>query len=515
MPVGALSLYVVVAISGGAVLALEMLGTRVLGPFYGVSLFLWSALISVTLAALSVGYALGGRWADRGPRASRLGVLLAAAGAWCLIVPYATRPVLLLTEGLGLRAAVLVAAFVLFAPPLTLLGMVSPYAIRLKASSLQEVGRTAGDLYAISTLASVAAAVCTGFFLIPSFGVQRLVTAVGIALFAAAGIALRGAQRKPAVAALLLIPILAGSVLAARFPAAAAAPERGLLTVEHSPYAELRVVDRDGARYLLIDGGVHTIMVPDSWITLHPYAVVVDVAKHFFQDPGRMLLVGLGGGSVVKSFARDGWDIDAVEIDAAVTRLARTYFGLGQTEARVHHADGRSFVRRHAGVGYDLVVLDAFGSSSIPFHLVTREAFGELAACLAQDGVAVLNVETVGWDDPLVAAFGTTLRQHFSTVLALPIAEPPNALGNLILLAANRPLEIAEGGLGSPVLYLAEPDEHWAVVKRNHAWDNRFAPPDGIVLTDDKNPVDVWAERINHVARVDLHRFWGNDGRGW
>jgi MFS family permease len=166
-------LYVVVFISGAAVLAIEILGTRILGPFYGVSLFLWSALITVTLIALSAGYAVGGRWADKGPKFARLLYLLVGAGIWILAIPILKHPVLVIAEPFGLRIAVLVAAFILFVPPLTLLGMVSPYAIRVRASSLDEVGRTAGDLYAISTVGSVVSALLTGFILIPNIGVSR------------------------------------------------------------------------------------------------------------------------------------------------------------------------------------------------------------------------------------------------------------------------------------------------------------------------------------------------------
>ena len=121
-----LPLYLAVAISGASVLALEILGTRVLGPFYGNSLFLWSALITVTLAALAIGYALGGRWADQGATPKRLGMLLALAGAWVLLIPILRKPLLLATEPLGLRAAVLAGSVGLFFLPLLLMGMVSP-----------------------------------------------------------------------------------------------------------------------------------------------------------------------------------------------------------------------------------------------------------------------------------------------------------------------------------------------------------------------------------------------------
>jgi len=183
------ALFVVVSLSGASVLVLEILGTRVLGPFYGVSLFLWSALIAVTLAALASGYALGGRWASRDPRAGRLALVLAFAGLWVLAIPWLRGPVVHAAAGFGLRGAVLIAALLLFFPPLALLGVVSPYAIRLATRSVDEVGRVAGDLFAISTLASVAAAVATGFLLIPTLGVNRLLVTVAISLFAAAAIA--------------------------------------------------------------------------------------------------------------------------------------------------------------------------------------------------------------------------------------------------------------------------------------------------------------------------------------
>ncbi len=316
-------LYVLVFVAGAAVLAVEILGTRILGPFYGVSLFLWSALITVTLAALSVGYAVGGRWADRGPKLSRLCYAMAGAGLWLLAIPWLKQPVLAVAEPFGLRFAVLVAALILFAPPLTLLGMVGPYAIRLKVARLDEVGRTAGDLYAISTIASVVAALLTGFFLIPVVGVRRLTLMIGLALLLSAGVGLLAHRQWRVKAPASMGMVLLGAALLWLLPTDAADPERGLLAVEQSAYAEIRVLERDGSRYLLIDGGTHTIVDPATWASSFPYVAVMDLTRDFFAQPGRMLLVGLGGGTLVKNFARAGWQVDAVEIDPVITRIAR------------------------------------------------------------------------------------------------------------------------------------------------------------------------------------------------
>jgi len=503
-------IYVVVTVSGASVLALEILGTRILGPFYGVSLFLWSALITVTLAALAAGYAVGGRWADAGPRLRRLSVLLLLAGIWVVLIPWIRRPVLLLAEPLGLRAAVLLAATVLFFPPLVLLGMVSPYAIRLKASGLEVVGRTAGNLYAVSTAASVAAALLVGFFLIPSIGVSRLTFSTGILLIGTALAGLAG-KEKTAIRVLVIVLSIAAVVAACMGGPRGIRSADGLVAFEESSYGEIRVVDQEGIRYLLIDGGIHTSVVRDVHRWESSYTNVLDIPKRYIGRPGRMLLIGLGGGAVAKSYAKDGWEVDAVEIDPAVTRIAGEHFGLEPNEASVHHADGRRYLAR-CDRSYDVIILDAFGSSTIPFHLVTREAFELVAKILAPGGVVAINVHSVGWNGLIVRSLTATLSASFGQILALPMAEPPDQLGNVVLLAANRPLALSEAK--EPEVPM---ERLTAEYDRFHAWENRFAPETkgAPVLTDDLNPSDLWAENTNLATRGLLHEFFGEQGLGW
>jgi spermidine synthase len=491
-------IYVVVTVSGASVLALEILGTRILGPFYGVSIFLWSALITVTLAALAAGYAIGGRWADAGPRLRRLSLLLLAAGIWVVLIPWLKRPVLGLAEPLGLRAAVLLAATILFFPPLALLGMVSPYAIRLKASGIEVVGRTAGNLYAVSTVASVVAALLVGFFLIPNVGVTRITLGTGLLLMGTAIYGVTGSGKTKSALSVVLFSAAAVAVLMLSGSGDRASAGE-VLALEQSAYGEIRVVESDETRYLLIDGGIHTRVDAASGESLVPYVDVLDIAKLFYYKPGRMLLVGLGGGSVVKRYAGEGWQVEAVEIDPVVTRMARDYFGLEEVEAVVRHMDGRAYLKT-PGESFDLAIMDAFGSSSIPFHLVTREAFALIRSRLVPKGILALNVEAAGWHDILVHSLAATMQEVFANVVVLPMAEPPDQLGNLVLLASDRPLEPR---YEPPVpLDRFSPDYN-----RAHAWDNRFTvDPAGVpVLTDDHNPVDVWAERVNLAARRVLH----------
>ncbi len=513
------ALFFVVAASGACVLSLEIVGTRVLGPFYGQSLFLWSALISVTLAALSLGYALGGRLADRGARASRLALFLAVAAAWVTAIPWMVAPLLAATEPMGLRSAVLVTATCLFFPPLALLGMTSPYAIRLAADRIDHVGRVAGDLFAISTVASVLGALATGFWLIPSVGVRALVGGIGAVLFVAAAVAALAGRRAPVAAAVALAALgsMLGAAQLARTDRVATVDgtrgEDGVVFRTDSPYAELRVLDKEGRRYLLLDGGMHTIVRRGDFATEHDYAVVGELALETFERPGKALLLGLGGGTLARTFHGAGWRVDAVDIDPAVEHVARDWFGLKPQHATIHTEDARRFLKRSKDA-WQLVFYDAFGSGSIPFHLVTREAFAEAKRRLVPGGVVALNVEAVGWKHVLVRSLGATLRSQFAHVVALPIAEPPDQLGNVILLASDRPIDIPLERLGDPLVVLYDDYEHWRAVTRNHAWDNRFVPEaqGAPVLTDDRNPVDLWSEEINRVARHELHAQLGSDG---
>jgi len=506
-------LYTLVIVSGAAILALELLGTRLLGPFYGVSLFLWSALISVTLAALSIGYVIGGRWADKGTSLFKLCGVTMIAGIWVAAIPLIRNPFLSLPESLGLRLTVLIAAFGLFFVPLALLGTISPCAIRLKASNLNEVGRAAGNLYAASTLASVISALLTGFFLIPHFGITNLTEGVGGSLII---VALAGFLIQRELNATISAAGLAGFliILAGMRYSEKADPARGLLAIEQSPYGELRVLDTENGRHLLIDGGIHTLVDTSSWTSTFHYAAVMDLPKYFIDRPGRMLLIGLGGGSLVKQYAADGWTVDAVEIDPRVIDLASRYFNLKASDGTIVEADGRRFLASTNKM-YDVILLDAFGSSSIPFHLVTKEAFGLMAAHLNSRGIFALNVESIGWTDPIVTALGATLKSQFKSVLVLPIEEPPDKFGNIILMASNNELEPIREPQRNETL---DPDWRFGPgYQKVHAWDNHFVPDtkNSFVFTDDLNPVDLRAETLNLAARIGLHEYLGKTGMAW
>ena len=264
----------------------------------------------------------------------------------------------------------------------------------------------------------------------------------------------------------------------------------------------------------MIDGGVHTIIDPQTWESHYPYAAVMDLTRDFFEAPEKMLLIGLGGGTIVKNFAREGWQVDAVEIDPVVTEVAQKHFGLTEGEGRFFHQDGRQFLLSRQEK-YDVIIMDAFGSSAIPFHLVTKESFGLIASRLKPGGVFAINMESNGWEGLILRSLTATLKPHFSTVLALPTYKETEAeLGNMVIFAANRSLN-REDRLPNKIPsreYLQSMD-----YKRDYAWKNRFEPgvDDAPVLTDNLNPVDLWSEEINYLARLHLHGYFTDGKLGW
>jgi len=242
-----------------------------------------------------------------------------------------------------------------------------------------------------------------------------------------------------------------------------------------------------------------------AWLPDKSASTTRFIALDAFPQPGRALLLGLGGGGWAEVAARRGWAVDAVEIDPEVPKLAADWFDLKPVHARVVVDDARRFLRR-SDARYDVIFFDAFGSSSIPFHLVTRECFAGAKARLAPGGVMVVNVETIGWQDPLAHALFATLSTQFAHVWALPTAEPPNQFGNVVLMASDRNFDVTPEQLGDPVATLSDEDEHFRVVSRMHAWYNRYELQRGRVLTDDWNPVDLRAEAINRASREWIRR---------
>ena len=290
-----------------------------------------------------------------------------------------------------------------------------------------------------------------------------------------------------------------------------------MLTVRQSAYAEIRVADLNNSRHMIIDGATHTLANLSNWGSLLDYVPVMHLNNLIFESPGKLLILGLGGGSLVKSFSNVGWEIDVVEIDPVVTELAFKYFGLEQSEGNFFNADGRKFLK-YNDKKYDLIIIDAYGSGHIPFHLVTEESFALIKSRLNKGGVVAVNIISIGWRDKIVNSIASTFKTQFKEVIALPVTRLSDEPGNLVMLASDRTIDFPATKLANPRYYYNKPYKHWFVSEMNHAWSNRFIPEntdETIVFTDDLNPVDIMAERINYEDRKRLHKYYYEKGLSW
>ncbi|HET6696629.1 MAG TPA: fused MFS/spermidine synthase [Gaiellaceae bacterium] len=411
---GRARLSVVVFTAGAATLATEIAASRLLAPYFGSSTIVWANIIGLILLYLSIGYWLGGRVADRRPEPRLLGWIILVAALAVAATPFIARPILdLAVEGLdavsvGAVVGSFFAALALFAIPITLLGMVAPFAIRLALGDVQEAGTVAGQLYAISTIGSIVGTFLSAIVTIPLAGTQRtmLGSAALLVLAAALLLGLRWQLLTLGVAALLLVP--AGTIKASA----------GLLYETESSYQYIQIVERsDGSRALKLNEGVavHSVWHEDSVLTGGVWDTFLLVPPLLDRPVERMLVIGNAGGTVARAFGElyPGIEIDGVEIDPEVSDAARRYMGLEDNpRLNVITADGRPYLEL-SDETYDIIVVDAYHQPYIPFYLATREFFESAREHLRPGGVIALNVAGVPGDERLSEAIGSTLLAEF------------------------------------------------------------------------------------------------------
>lgn len=491
----ALFLYLTAFLGGAVSLGVELAASRLLAPFFGDALPVWAAIIGLILLYLTAGYFLGGRWADRSPRAATL-YQVALWGAFTVgLLPFVSRPILWLTARglfrlqlsavLGPFAAVLL----LFALPVTLLGCLSPFVIRLLMARVERAGAVAGQVYGISTIGSLLGTLVTVFVFVPALGTRLTFVVLSLALQAIALVGL--AKERPQRAALYLwMPVLVlGLALGGR--GRPVKPQEGAIYETESAYNYIQVVERGGCRYLFLNEGmgIQSVYCPGARRvggTWDFFAIAPFFNPPPFLPPEvqSLAMVGLAGGTIPKLYTSffGPIPIDGVELDPEIVAAGREFFGMTEPNLQVIVGDGRAFLAR-SNRRYTVVAVDAYRLPYIPWHLTTVEFFHQVRRHLEDRGVVVVNVGRVPGDDRLVAALAATLGEVFPSVHAI---EVPGSF-NTILVATVLPT--LPENLRANRAYLTDPalrdiaDEALANL--------RPLPSGGIVLTDDRAPVEA------------------------
>jgi MFS family permease len=480
-------LVITALVSGAMVMVVEVLGSKVIGPVFGVSLFVWTSLIAVTLVALAGGYALGGVLADRHPSADALYGILAAAGVLVLLVPFAKSGVLRLCQPLGLRLGALASAALLFGPPLLLLGFVSPYLVRLAARELDRIGRTVGVFYSVSTLGSFAGTVLAGFYLLAYFGVSRIFQLVGALLVALAVAYFVFFRRRAAALLLLALPLL----LSHEQPLRTTTAPDGTRVVEvlsrDTYYGHLTVIDYHHGpqryREMLLDGQVQGAVDTANGLSIFPYTYFLQLVPTGLRPGGeRCLVMGLGPGKSHFGFAVSG---DVVVGDA-----------------RRHLATSRR--------SYDYVIFDVFNGDTTPEHLMSIEAMRLAKARVRPGGVLAVNVMgSLRHDNFVTASVARTLEAVFESVAIFPVfpADAEEQAGSVVMVAWDGAVRSFPAGRfdRAPVHPLVRQR-----LGRSAGWRFRFpVETRAIVLSDEYNPIgffDLWVkERAREGILKDIY----------
>lgn len=492
-------LLVTALVTGAIVMALEILGSRLLAPIFGNSLFVWGALIGIILAAMSSGYAFGGWASDRYRVAAVLAWLLLGSGAWTLLMSWVGHTTILKVARAieDPRWGPSLAACVLLAPPAFGLSGVMPALLRLAVVDMGYLGRHTGSMIALSTVGSLAGTWGTAFFLLSWLGTHTLVASLGIAQLLLGLLWLqRGSNRGTKLMGLFLTGLLILSwQLFGQAP-----PVAGLVHQEDSPYQQVRVRDDDLFRYLVLDRTWHAVMWRADPATLFlPYSQLMVAAVALAPEPKRGLILGHGGGSLAKWLALV-WpelELDVVEFDPVVVQMAEQYFEYRPPAN--HHVfvkDARVFLRDTAAT-YDVIWVDAFARHLIPFHLTTVEFFSELKRRLNPNGIMALNLASSGEGGDLqrASAVVQTLKTAFPTIESFGVKGPWRAhqttAENLIFFGGSPIDRMSYEEMVSLIQSQVEarrlPPEATTLLasRRTKPWSP------GLTLTDDYTPYDL------------------------
>jgi predicted membrane-bound spermidine synthase len=480
----------IVFISGAIVMGVEIMASRLLAPYYGDTVYTWGSLIAVIMMALAIGYRRGGRSADKHVSYLGLSNIILKAGVFVVIIPVSAPFILEVVGKIGLPMMYepLLPSAILLTIPTMYLGMVSPYALRLTAKNLDNLGNISGGLSSFNTIGSIVGTFMTVFFLVPNFGTREIITSMGVFLV---GVALLRRKRSfvLTVALLMALIVLPSNTLLRKVVVFGSGV--GVYSTE-TPYSTLSVMDNknSGTRTLYQNNMPQSAMYINGSVTpVFRYTDYFNLAFGYNPDISQVLFIGGGGFSGPKQFMVDYPDVNisVVEIDPVVVEVAHSYFQVPRNSSRMEITvmDGRQFLES-TGV-YDLIILDAYSYTYVPFHLLTDEFMQLVSIHLSEDGVYVANVigSLKGDTSELLWSQVVTTKQRMPNVELFKTRDDRDGMVQNICLVATKhsvtPAEIRDNLLETADLRHVEFLDHR--YNGDYQWD-------ALVLYDNYAPVE-------------------------
>jgi predicted membrane-bound spermidine synthase len=475
-------------IGGAVVMAIELLGARVLAPYYGTSVYVWASVISVTLFALSLGYWLGGKIIDKFPSVTTLANILGISGLFLLFLPILSNSFLKLFDRFEIILGALMSSFTILIFPLTLLGMIVPILIRLQSYNIEKSGSVAGKLMAISTAGSILGTLLAGLIFIPFVGISKSFIILSICIFVLSiiGFLMRRKYLKSLIIVIFLLVFSHFSISLFNKESNFAYLVNGkVLEYIEGLYGNISLVDSGWHRKMFVNNILQAgtnKLIPITKGSLISSRDYLELIPYYVPFAKNALLIGLGGGIHHNMLKLYGIDVECVEIDNNIVKLARKYFNFSGV-AIVE--DGRTFLRK-TRKKYDIIILDVFASEILPVHLFTKECFENIKNKLTQSGI--LAIHLIG--SPIHITTKSVVKTLYTVFPEVVVYQSGvgNEIQQLYCFASSNKLKIYNENILQEYGFLGN-----EIVKIN--WN------DGVLLTDDCSSLDIINAKIANIWR--------------
>lgn len=507
-----LFIYLTSFLCGMTVMGVELSATRLLAPYFGTSSIIYTIVIGIIMISMSIGNVLGGRSADKHNNLGRLFFLLWITAVWIAIIPLVGKYVIALSAvammwilpSQLLVAGSSISCLLVFSTPLLILGMVSPYLVKLGIRDMENSGKTSGEIYAASTIGSIIGTFIPTFITIPYIGAHKsflvfslLLNLICLYYFVSV--------RKGFIKS-VITTIITAALLLAPLNSSYAFWKKDVLEDE-SLYNYLQVA-QEGDSVILstnVAFGVQSIYKKNQILSdmYYDYALM----SAFFVEgtttdkPLDVLVLGMGTGTFAKEckYFFPNSKIDGVEIDEKIVKLSKEYFELKDSEATVYVNDGLTFLQSPDAAQYDIVMVDAYHDITIPFHMSTTEFFSEIKNHLKPGGVIMININMRSENSTEIVDYLTqTLRNNMKKVYKVNV---PGTTNTIVFSSDNTDCltdykyNISHLDSDNPLLPIAE-----------HVYEKNVEVHEtNYVFTDDLAPVEILGQKVlNDIVEESL-----------
>ena len=473
-------------IEGGAVMFTELISAKLVAPYFGTSLYVWSSVLGITLGSLAIGYYSGGYLSNKVKSKLLLYWVLLIAGCFVSLMPFSSVWIMKQTINMSIQSGVTVSMLVFLFPPLVLFGMMSPIIINMLTEHVNDSGKTSGLVYSVSTVGGILFTYLTGFYILPHFGITTPSVILGVILFAIPFMVLIAKNKFTAFAFLIVLFIPLSKLKSEKTEV----DGFRVLYENEGIFGQVKVMDQNfttltrgikRGRGLMVNNTCQTILdvqYPDY--SLWDYAFFFPNAASIYPKGSDALILGLGGGTLLKQYDRLGFNTDVVELDQRVKDVSIKYFNV-DPNANIIIDDARHALRT-LNKKYDIITFDLFLSETPPSHLLSIEAFEEVQAGLKPGGMLMINFFGFTSGD-----LGKASRSVYKTLNAsgfktnMCVTPSNNEMGrNLIFLASEADLDFTNTNYNSPFM---QPITN---LEKHFLDPNKMDFSEDYILTDDK-----------------------------